>query len=165
MLLHSKRQCDQPPHDQPGIERADTGSQVNDAVFTDISEQFAGSHDRSSQCIAMAIQILGGTVNDNIGPMLDWVLGNQSRPGAVHDHDGPDFMCQTCYFFDVADEHHWIAGGFDQHGPGFRADRRTHGLEVGCVHKCCLDAEAGQVFTQKFLGAGVANLGSHHVVP
>jgi hypothetical protein len=57
MLFHPHRQRDRTPEDQPGIERADTGTQMDDAVFSDVGQYFLGTDYRSAKRIPVTVDI------------------------------------------------------------------------------------------------------------
>ena len=165
MALHADGQGGHTAHDLPSVERADAGAHVFDDELADDIEQVLGTHDGTAEGIAVAVDVLGDAVHDEVGTQRQRALGGEARPGAVDRQESAMGVGQGCDGSDVADARGGIARRFDVDEFGLGRDGRPDGIEIGGVDQGRFDAKAlGEVLEQHRAHGNIRNIGTDKMV-
>jgi hypothetical protein len=100
VLLEPQRQGDDPAHDQPGVEGADAGAEMDDAGFAHLGDELSASHHRAPER-AVAVQVLGGRITTSAPSSSG--LWPSSPDRCCDDRGGADLVGDLRDLSDVAD--------------------------------------------------------------
>ena len=115
--------------------------------------------------VAVAVQVLGGRVQHDVGAELERALEAGRREGVVHDQQGARPLRDVGRRPEVAQPHHRVRGRFGEEHPGRGCDGRRDGVRVGAVHEGERQAEPGPHVRHLAVRAAVHVLPRDDVVP
>ena len=128
----------------PGVERAERGAGVADDGLQLLEDELLGAQDRAAQGAALAVDVLGGGVHDDVGAPFERPLQHRRGEGVVEHDLGAGLVRQVAHRLDVDDVEHRVGRRFEQHGLRRLGQRLLPGLQVAAVDELALDAVLGQ---------------------
>ena len=166
--------------DDAGAADIGRGSQrlgVDDAVVADVRlveaaeprlvlgpGELARIDDRPADRGAMAAEVLGQRMHDDVGTVLNGAEQVRRRHGIVDDQRYTMPVRDRGDGRDVGDVALGIAEGLDEHRLGLRVDQRLEGLRPAIVGEARLDAVLRQRVREQVVGAAIQCAGRDDVV-
>ena len=102
------------------------------------------AQDRAAQGAALAVDVLGGGVHDDVGAEFERPLQHRRGEGVVEHDLGAGLVREVAHRLDVDDVEHRVGGRFEQHGLRRLRQRLLPLREVAAVDELALDAVLGQ---------------------
>ena len=165
-LADAQHQGAQAAQQEPALEAAEDGAigpaQVDDALPEGV---VAGGDEGAGEHVAVAVEVLGRGMHDDVGAVLDGAGQHGRRRGAVDAQDGAGTMGDVGDGGDVGDQPARVGRRLDPDhaclpGPHGRGD----GVQVSHVHEVDGDAPGLQQLEQPCAQRPVHLLGRHDVV-
>ena len=100
----------------PGVERAERRAGVADDGLQLLEDELLGAEDRAAQGAALAIDVLGGGVDDDVGAPFERPLQHRRGEGVVEHDLGAGLVRHVAHRPDVDDVEHRVGRRFEQHG-------------------------------------------------
>ena len=144
VLFHPDVQGLETAGDQERIEGTQHGAgHILQAEGTDLVDEVSFADHKARDHVAVAVEVLGGGVDDHIGAQLQRLLQVRRSKGVVH--DDPDCGIKSVgngrHCGDVDHLQGGVAGGFEINDFGFLRQGCLYGVQIGKVNESCLDAE------------------------
>ena len=167
VLFHADVQGLEAAGDQEGIEGAQHGAgHVLQAEGTNFIDEVCLADHEARNHIAVAVEVLGGGVDDHIGAELQRLLEIRRGEGVVH--DDPDGGVEAVgNGRNGGDVHHLqggIAGGFEIDDFCLLRQSGFHGVQIGKVDEGRLHAELGHAVVHQREGAAVERVGGDDLI-
>ena len=167
VLFHADVQGLEAAGDQEGVKRAQHGAgHVLQAEGADFTNKVCLADHKARNHVAVAVEVLGGGVDDHIGPKLQRLLEIRRGEGVVHD-DPDGGVIAVGDGRDGGDVHHLqggVAGGFEIDDFCFLRQSGFHRIQIRKVDKSGLDAELGHAVVHQREGAAVERVGGDDLV-
>ena len=143
----------QPLQQQPRIERAERGAGVTQEGRQRLGELVV-AQDGAAQAAALAVDVLGGRIDHDIGAELQRTLKGRGREHVVHDDARTRRMGQFADQRQIDHVEHRVRRRLQEDDVGRAAQRRAPLIGVGAVDQRGLDAELrGKVLDDVQTGA------------
>ena len=135
-------------------------------VLRPLSDEVRLADHKARDHVAVAVDVLGGGVDDHVGPELQRLLQVGGGEGVVHDHadGGIVGVGDLRDLRDIHDLQRRVAGGLEVDDLRLRGQRGLDGLEIGEVGEGHLDAELGHAVLEQREGAAVERVGGEDLV-
>ena len=134
-------------------------------VLVGALEQLGRAQQRAAQHPALAVDVLGGRVDHDVGPELQGRLEERRREDIVHHHPGAGLAGDGADGGDVGDLQQGIGRALQEHRPGVRPHGNAPGdVHVRAVHQGRLDAEARRPGVDDPPAGAEQRFASHDVV-
>ena len=161
---HPQRQRLGAAQHQPRVERAEDcprrilhESQPLDVVVS-------RRDDDAADAVAVAVQVLGGAVRDEVGAKGDRLLNVRAGEGVVDHQAGVVAMGEGGGQRQVGQPHHRVARGLDEEHPRLRRERPLGGVEVAGVDVGEAHVVTAQDLVEQPEGAAVDVVRHHRVI-
>ena len=142
MRFHAQLQRLQALQDHPGVEGATASARRCAGRCTPPSISCLAAQHRAAQHPALAVEILGGGVDHDVGAQLQRPLQRRRAEAVVHRQPGAGLRARLRQRGDVAHFGQRVGRRFDEQQLGVRLHRRLPGRQIGRRHEGGLDAEA-----------------------
>ena len=127
--------------------------------------ELAAVHDDAAHLQGVAVHILGGGVDDDVGTEIEGTAEHRRGEGVVHDQRQAVTMGQGRDAFDIQHVHGRIGQGLAEHGPGVGADGLFDLGVIGpLIHEGHFDAHFFQRHGEQIEGAAVDAGHADHMV-
>ena len=160
---HPELQRPQPAHQQPALERRQLGAEIGQHDPVEVADQFGRACDHAGHRVAVAAQILGGRVDDEVGAVLQRPLKDRARPAIVDDRHRTFAPGDGGQPGDVLNLEHPAGRGLEVEHAGVD-ERPFHGCEVAPVDIVDRDAHPRQQHLEETVGVGVDVAHADHAV-
>ena len=168
VLFHPDVQGLEAAGDQKGIEGTQHGAgHVLQAEGADLIDEVCLADHEARDHVAVAVEVLGGGVDDHVGAQLQRLLEIGGGKGVVH-NDPDRGVIAVGDGRDGGDVHHLqrgVAGGFEIDDFCLLRQSGLHGLQIGKVDEGRLHAEFGHAVVHQREGAAVERVGGDDLVP
>ena len=114
-----------------------------------LEQRLVAPQDRAAQDAALAVDVLGRRVDDEIGTERERLLEDRGGEDVVDDEKRPVGAAQLGQCGDVEDLHGRIGRGLDQHKPRLGPEHLPHRVDTGGVHHVSRNPVARQPFTDQ----------------
>jgi hypothetical protein len=118
-----------------------------------------------AQTPPLAIQVLGGRMDDQVGAQAQGPLQGGGAEAVVHGQEAAVGVGQIRQGADIGHLRQGIGGSFQKQEPGGGPDGRRPGVQIGQVHIAGRDAETTQVLIEEDRGAAKDGAGRQDMVP
>ena len=165
MCLHANGKGRRAAHDEPGIEGRQHAAIVNRRFEIESIEIALAPQHGAAHRVAMAADIFGERVDDEIGAECQRPGRYRRCEGRV-DHHIADaaLMGELRQSRDVGEPHDRIGRSLDPQHCGLAADRRCDHVEIRCIDGRDLDAEARQAVANELRRADIIGVGDDEVI-
>jgi len=150
LRLHAHRQSFQPLEDHPGIERR-KGRPGRAQELEDFLGQGPGAAYGAAQNTTLAVEILGGGMDHQIGAEFQRTLQGRRAKTVVDHQQRPAGMCNCGQRGDIEDFGQRIRRRLDEHQPGVRPHRGAESLDRSLVDETRFDTEPRQDGAEQLL--------------
>ena len=167
MALHADVQGLEAAGDQEGVKGThDRAGHVLQTEGAHLIDEVRLADHKARDHVAVAVDVLGGGVDDHVGPELQRLLQVGGGEGVVHDHadGGVVGVGDLRDLRDIHDLQRRVAGGLEIDDLRLRGQRRLDGLEIGEVGERHLDAELAHAVLKQREGAAVERVGGEDLV-
>ena len=124
----------------------------------------AHAHDDAAHAVAVAVQELGGAVQDEVGAELDRPLRVGARERVVHHHGDAAVVCALRNGGQVGDAEHRVRRRLHEQHLGVGLEGGGGGVEVRRIDIAEVEPALAQHPLEEPVGAAVGVVGHHHVV-
>ncbi len=135
MSTHAQRQGFQALEKNPGIERAHRRPSGTQGIEQHLVQCFVVSHQSTTNAAALAIEVLGRRMDNDVRPQGERLLQYWSAVHVIDRKQGAGLMRQRRQRRQVADIAQRVGGGFDKNQAGVRCDCLTPGRKIGQWNK------------------------------
>ena len=120
---------------QPGVERRDRGAGVADEGLQHVFHPFLGPQHGAAEHAALAVNMLGAGVDDDIGAELQGFLLERGGEDVIDHHQRAGGVGEVADGLDVHEVQHRVGRAFQQHHGGFGGEGLGPGVEIGAIDK------------------------------
>ena len=128
----------------PGVEGAHDRPRGAHEGHKIVCEKPFVAQDGAAQAAALAVDVLGRGIDDDVGTEDEGTLNRRHTEHIVHDDAGANAVGKGRDRGDVDDRHSRVAGAFEEDAAGLWPERALPGVEIGAVHEVGLDAVSRQ---------------------
>ena len=164
VALHADVQGLQPAQHEEGIERARHRAHCVLQEGELLVQVVAAQHERSGDHVAVAVQVLGHRVRDDVDAELQRPLEVRSREGVVADGDHVALAGDVSQRGKVADLQHRIGGRLHPEQLRVRPEGALHRAGVGHVDVGLFDSEPLEHLVGEPEGSAVEIVAEHDVI-
>ena len=161
---HAHRQRLQSLEQHPGIERRERRAGLADQVVDVVLDEFLRGEDDAAEAAALAVDVLGGGIDDAVGAELERVLEQRRREHVVDHQRRARRVRDLGDRRDVEHLERRIGRALQEERLGVRPHRLAPLLEVGAVDQRRGDAVARQVLLDHVAAGAEQRLGGDDVV-
>ena len=154
----------QPLREHPGVEGRQRGSGVPHEVLDWAVDEVHWSEHGTTESTALAVDVLGRRIDDDVRPVLQWLRENGRPEDVVHDDLGASGMGQLAHGSDVDQFHHRVARGLEEDGGRGHRKGRTPLVEIGAVDQDGFDPETRQDLVDDDVTGAEERPGRHEAV-
>ena len=162
---HAQFQGLQALEKDPGIEGAHARPGGADDAKDLLPDALGITNHGPAQAAPLAIQVLGGGMDDQVRPQGQGPLQGRGAEAVVHRQETAMVMGQVRQGADVGHFRQGIGGGLQEQQPGVRAHGGRPGIQACQVHVTGLDAKAGQILVEQDRGAAKDGPRRDDVIP
>ncbi len=140
------------------------GVEAGEALLVLRPGELATVHDGAADAVAVAAQVLGERVDDDVRAVLDGAQQVGAGHGVVHDQRHAVVVRHTRQRGDVGHVAQRVADGFDENGLGAAIDVPREAGRVARVREAGGNALARQRVREQVVGAAIERAGRYDVV-
>ncbi len=140
MAIDSQAERLEALHEHPGIERADRGAGVAGDRLQLVDDERPAAQHRAAQRAALAVDVLGRRMHDDVGPELERPLQDRRREGVVEHDRGAGLVREVAHCFHIDDVEHRVRGRFEQHRLRRLAERLLPLRKITAIDELAGDA-------------------------
>ncbi len=161
---HPHRERLQSLEQHPGIERRERRAGLPDQVVDIVLDEFFRREDDAAETAALAVDVLGGGIDDAVGPELERLLEQRRREHVVDHQRRARGVGDVGDRLDVEHLQRRIGRALEKEGLGVGLHRLAPGLEVPAVDQGRGDAVAGEVLLDDVEAGAEQRLGGDDMV-
>ena len=129
-----------------------------------VVDELLRAQNDAAEAAALAVDVLGGRVDDAVGAELQRALPERRREYVVDHHGRAGRMRDLAHLRDVDDLEGRVGRRFHEHGLGVRPHRGAPLIKIGAVDDSGRNAVAGQVLLHHVKTGAEQRLGGDHMV-